>query len=49
MFHSRDSPILLVSDTGLYTEQNDIGLITVAICGGFIGKYPRLIIQIYHH
>ena len=23
-------------------EQNEIGFITVAICGGYIGKYPRL-------
>ena len=23
-------------------EQNDIGFITVAICGGYISKYPRL-------
>ena len=43
MFHSRDSPRLLVCDTGLYLEQNDIGFITVAICGGYISKYPRLI------
>ena len=42
MFHSRDSPRLLVCDTGLYMEQNDIGFITVAICGGYISKYPRL-------
>ena len=35
MFHSRDSPRLLVCDTELYWEQNDIGFITVAICGGF--------------
>ena len=36
------SPRLLVCDTGLYMEQNDIGFITVAICGGYISKYPRL-------
>ena len=42
MFHSWDSPILLVCDTGLYLEQNDISFITVAICGGYISKYPRL-------
>ena len=24
-------------------EQNEIGFITVAICGGYIGKYPRLL------
>ena len=42
MFHSRDSPRLLVCDTGLYSEQNDIGFITVAICGGYISKYPGL-------
>ena len=35
MFHSRDSPILLVFDAGVYLERNDIGFITVAICGGF--------------
>ena len=28
-------------------EQNEIGFITVAICGGYIGKYPRLIQNIY--
>ena len=43
MFHSRDSPRLLVCDTGLYMEQNYVGFITVAICGGYISKYPRLI------
>ena len=43
MFHSRDSPRLLVCDTGLYLEQNDTCFITVAICGGYISKYPRLI------
>ena len=43
MFHSRDSPRLLVCDTGLYLEQNDIGFITVAICGGYISKYPGLL------
>ena len=43
MFHSRDSPRLLVCDIGLYMEQNDIGFVTVAICGGYISKYPRLI------
>ena len=42
MFHSRDSRRLLVCDTGLYLEQNDIGFITVAICGGYISKYPGL-------
>ena len=42
MFHSQDSPRLLVCDTGLYLEQNEIGFITVAICGGYISKYPRL-------
>ena len=42
MFHSRDSPRLLVCDTGLYSEQNDIGFITVAICGGYISKCPGL-------
>ena len=41
MFHSRDSVRLLVCDTRLYLEQNDIkGLITVAICGEYISKYP---------
>ena len=35
MFHSRDSPRLLVYDAGVYLEQNDIGFITVAICGRF--------------
>ena len=43
MFHSRDSPRLLVCDTGLYLEENDIGFITVAICGGYISKYLRLL------
>ena len=43
MFHSRDSPRLLVCDTGLYLEQNYIGFITVAICGGYISKYPGLL------
>ena len=43
MFHSRDSPRLLVCDTELYLEQNDIGFITVEICGGYISKYPGLI------
>ena len=43
MFHSRDSPRLLVCDTGFYLEQNHIGFITVAICGGYISKYPGLI------
>ena len=43
MFHSRDSPRLLVYDTGLYLEETVIGFITVAICGGYISKYPRLI------
>ena len=38
MFHSQDSLRLLVCDTGLYLKQNDIGFITVAICGGF-GPY----------
>ena len=33
---------LLVCDTGLYLEPNDISFITVAICGGYISKYPRL-------
>ena len=47
MFHSRDSPRLLVCDTGLYMEQNDIGFITVAICGGYISKYPRHVCSIY--
>ena len=42
MFHSRDSPRLLVCDEGLYLEQNDIGSMTVAICGGYISKYPGL-------
>ena len=41
MFHSWDSPRLLVCGTGLYLEQNDISFITVAICGGYISKYPR--------
>ena len=45
MFHSRDSPRLLVCDTGLYLEQNDIGFITVTICGGYISKYPGLMKQ----
>ena len=35
MFHYWDSPRLLVYDAGVYLEQNDIGFITVAICGGF--------------
>ena len=52
MFHSWDSPRLLVCDTGLYLEQNDISFITVAICGGYISKYPRLMVlfwkQGYH-
>ena len=26
-------------------EQNDIGFITVAICGGYISKYPSLLIR----
>ena len=39
MFHSWDSPRLLVCDTGLYLKQNDIGFITVAIGGGYISKY----------
>ena len=26
---------ILVCDAGVYLEQNDIGFITVAICGGF--------------
>ena len=43
MFHSRDSPRLLVCDTGLYWDENGIGFITVAICGGCISKYPRLV------
>ena len=30
-----DSPRLLVCDAGVYLKQNDIGFITVAICGGF--------------
>ena len=38
MFHYRDSPRLLVYDTELYLEQNDIDFITVTICGGF-GPY----------
>ena len=42
MFHSWDFPRLLVCDTGLYLEHNDISFITVAICGGYISKYPRL-------
>ena len=42
MFHSRDSPRLLVCDTGMCMKQNEIGFITVAICGGYISKYPRL-------
>ena len=32
-------------------EQNEIGFITVAICGGYIGKYPRLFgqgVETYH-
>ena len=47
MFHSRDSPRLLVCDTGMCMEQNEIGFITVAICGGYIGKYPRLITKFW--
>ena len=43
MFHSRDSPRLLVCDTRLYLEHNDIGFITVAICGGYISKIPLTI------
>ena len=46
MFHSWDSLRLLVCDTGLYLEQNDISFITVAICGGYISKYPRLFKQL---
>ena len=46
MFHSRDSPRLVVCDTGLCLEQNDIGFITVAICGGYISKYPRLFVNV---
>ena len=42
MFHYWDSPRLLVCDTGLYLNKNDLGFITVAICGGYISKYPRL-------
>ena len=42
MFHSRDSPRLLVCDTGLYLEENDIGFITVTISGGYISKNPGL-------
>ena len=42
MFHSQDSPRLLVYDIELYLEENGIGFITVAICGGYISKYPRL-------
>ena len=30
-----NTPRLLVCDAGVYLEQNDIGFITVAICGGF--------------
>ena len=31
-------------------EQNEIGFITVAICGGYIGKYPRLeLLHIFKH
>ena len=48
MSHSRDNPRLFVSDTGLYMEQNGIGLITVAICGRYISKYPRLIMDNRH-
>ena len=40
MFHPPDSARLFVCDTELYLEQNDIGLITVAICGGYMSKYP---------
>ena len=29
-------------------EQNDIGFITVAICGGYISKYPRLYVVIFN-
>ena len=46
MFHSRDSPRLLVCDTGVYMEENNIGFITVAICGGYISKYPRLAVDV---
>ena len=48
MFHSRDSPGLLVCDAGVYLEQNDIGFITVAICGGlnpYIAYIPQTIIR----
>ena len=47
MFHSRDSARLLVCDTGMCMEQNEIGFITVAICGGYIGKYPRLFSELF--
>ena len=30
-------------------EQNEIGFITVAICGGYIGKYPRLLGDVTIH
>ena len=42
MFHSWDSPRLLICDTGLYLEHDDIGFITVEICGGYISKCPGL-------
>ena len=42
MFHYWDSPRLLVCDTGLHMEQNGIGFISVAICGGYISiSYPN--------
>ena len=48
MSHPRDSPRLLVCDTGLYSQQNDIGFITVAICGRYISKYPGLWVAVSH-
>ena len=48
MFHSRDSPrLFLVCDTGLHLERNDIGFISVAICGGYISKYPGLDVKLW--
>ena len=41
------SPVyhIISCDTGLYLEQNDISFITVAICGGYISKNPRLYLR----
>ena len=39
-------------DTGVHLEQNDIGFITVAICGGFspfIAQISQIIIEIHSY